>query len=136
MEAETTCADMCKRGLVDAVLTDDTDVLAYGTPNFLPDFTAMDCNCTRIKYEKVLQELGLSSDSFLDLCIMCGNDYNDNVKGIGPVNALKIIKEYEDIESVSLSTGLETKVLNYKRTRELFTKYPQINPNVKPLRCS
>lgn len=123
MEAETTCADMCKRGLVDAVLTDDSDILAYGTPIFLADFSASDCVCTRIKYEEVLEGLEISSESFLDLCIMCGNDYNDNIKGIGPVNALKIIKEYENIETIKLNTQIDTDILNYERTRELFCDY-------------
>lgn len=35
MEGETTCAHLCCLGKVDAVLSDDTDVLAYGTPVFL-----------------------------------------------------------------------------------------------------
>lgn len=130
MEAETTCADMCKRGLVDAVLSDDSDVLAYGTPNFLPDFSASNCVCTRIRYEDVLEGLGISSESFLDLCIMCGNDYNDNIKGIGPMNALKMIKEYGNIETIETNTSIKTDVLNYKRSRELFTEYQKINQKI------
>ena len=35
LEAECMCADLCKRGLVDAALSEDTDVLAYGSPIFL-----------------------------------------------------------------------------------------------------
>lgn len=34
MEAETMCSDLCKRGLVDAVMSRDSDVLAYGANVF------------------------------------------------------------------------------------------------------
>lgn len=131
MEAETTCADMCKRGLVDAVMSEDSDVLAYGTVNFLTDFSASSCCCVRIQYENVIKQLGLSSRSFLDLCIMCGNDYNDNIPMIGPHKSLKMLKEYEDIEGIHLSTGIDVSILNYERTRELFTDYIQVNENIK-----
>ena len=45
-----------------------------------------------IDRSKALDELGLTDDQFIDLCIMCGCDYCSNIKGIGPVRALALIK--------------------------------------------
>ena len=122
LEAETTCADLCIQGKVDAVLTEDTDVLAYGTPVFLTKINTGDGTVVRIKYEDVLEGFGYDTDQFLDFCIMCGTDYNKNIFKVGPVKAYSLIKEKKSIEEVE-KTGLDTSILNYRRVRELFRGY-------------
>ena len=39
-----------------------------------------------------LQELGLTDDQFIDLCILMGCDYCGTIRGIGAVRALQLIK--------------------------------------------
>ena len=34
---------------------------------------------------QVIEGLGLTPDQFIDVCILCGCDYCDSIKGIGPV---------------------------------------------------
>jgi hypothetical protein len=46
-----------------------------------------------------LQELGLSMPQFIDLCIMCGCDYASNIRGIGAVRALNLIKQHGSVEA-------------------------------------
>jgi hypothetical protein len=46
-----------------------------------------------------LQELGLSMPQFIDLCIMCGCDYANNIRGIGAVRALNLIKQHGSVEA-------------------------------------
>ncbi len=121
MEAEATCADLSKRGLVDAVLTEDTDVLAYGAPVFLSKIDVFNQTCVQIEYENVLSCLELSSQSFLDFCVMCGCDYNNNIPKIGPVTAYKLVKKHSTIESVQSEAGKDITCLKHVRTRELFT---------------
>ena len=125
LEAETMCSDLCKRGLVDAVLSEDTDVLAYGAPVFLSKINTSDGTCIRIKYTALLEELELKDTEFLDLCIMCGTDYNKNIFRVGPEKAYKYIQKYSSIDNITLNTTLDTKILNHVRGRELFTKYEQ-----------
>lgn len=123
LEAETMCSDLCKQGLVDAVLSEDTDVLAYGAPMFLSKICTADGTCVRIKYLQVLEELELSADQFLDLCIMCGTDYNKNIFRVGPEKAYKFIQTHSSIEGIEENTKLDTSVLNHVRGRELFLNY-------------
>ena len=123
LEAETMCSDLCKRGLVDAVLSEDTDVLAYAAPNFLSKINTADGTCIRIKYQNVIEKLDLSSDSFLDLCIMCGTDYNKNIYRVGPEKAYKFIKQYTTIEDVGINAKVDISILKHIRVRELFRKY-------------
>jgi len=49
---------------------------------------------------KVLEELELTMDQFIDLCILCGCDYCDSIKGIGGQTALKLIRQHGSIESI------------------------------------
>lgn len=125
MEAENMCADLCKRGLVSAVLTEDTDVLAYGTPIFLSKIDTNNDTCTRINYQKLLTELNMTYPQFLDLCIMCGCDYNETIPKVGPMTAYKHIIKYGNIETFSQNTNTDVSCLNYNRVRQLFTDYPQ-----------
>jgi hypothetical protein len=50
---------------------------------------------TEITLEKIIKSLDISHDKFIELCVICGCDYCDNIPKIGNVKALKIIKEYE-----------------------------------------
>lgn len=123
MEAETLCADLCIQGKVEAVLSEDTDVLAYGAPVFLTKINTKDGTCVRIKYADVLEKLEMTPDMFLDFCIMCGTDYNKNIPKVGPANAYKLILKYGDIETVGKETNHDISILNHVRVRELFRDY-------------
>lgn len=123
LEAETMCADLCKRGYVSGALSDDTDVLAYGSPVFLTSINIYKDTVVKIEYENVLLGLNLSKEQFLDLCIMCGTDYNKNIPKIGCETSYKYILAYGSIEEVGKQKNLDISILNHKRSRELFTDY-------------
>jgi flap endonuclease-1 len=123
MEAETMCSDLCIQGKVDAVLSEDTDVLAYGAPVFLTKFNTMDGTCLRVNYEKVLEVFNMTKEQFLDFCIMCGTDYNKNIFRVGPSKAYKLLLEHKSIEGIGQNTVLDISVLNHVRGRELFREY-------------
>jgi hypothetical protein len=48
----------------------------------------------------ILTAMELTMPQFVDLCILCGCDYTDTIRGIGPKNALKLIKTHGTIEKV------------------------------------
>jgi 5'-3' exonuclease len=135
-EAETLCAYLAINGDVDAVLTEDTDVLAYGTPfmlSFKQDIKFGDEKLYGIYFESLLEEMEMNLDEFRDLCILLSCDYNDRVKGyppdgkkrknpicIGASRALCMIREYRRLEEVSKYLE-DSKPLIYERCRFLFT---------------
>ena len=122
-EAEKMCAKLCTDGLVDAVMSEDTDVIAYGAPVFLTKIDTSQDTVVAINNLKVLKSLGVSYPQLLDLCIMCGTDYNPNIFRVGAHTAYKKLLEFNNIEGVETNTKLDTSVLKYKRVRELFTKF-------------
>ena len=127
MEAETTCSDLCRKGLVDAVLTRDSDVLAYACPIFLTDLSTDTGICYRLQYDKILEALDVTTDQFLDFCILCGTDYNSNIFKLGPKKAFALIKTYGTIENIEENTSHDISVLKHVRVRELFKNYEQVN---------
>lgn len=122
-EAEKMCAAACIAGYVSAVLSEDTDVMAYGAPVFLTKIDTGSDTCVRITHSKVLECLELNKEQFLDLCIMCGTDYNPNIPKIGSKSAYKRIIQHGGIDQIATETALDTSVLNHKRVRQLFTEF-------------
>ncbi|XP_078446863.1 5'-3' exonuclease family protein isoform X1 [Wolffia australiana] len=102
-EAEAECAVLCKSGKVFAVASEDMDSLTFGAPKFLRHL--MDPSSKKIpvmefEVAKVLEQLELTMEQFVDLCILCGCDYCDSIKGIGGQTALKLIRQYGSIEKI------------------------------------
>ena len=126
MEAETCCADLCKRGIVDAVMSEDTDVLAYSAPIFLTKIDVFNDKCIRIHHKNVLDALELTDEQFLDLCIMFGCDYNKNIPKVGPETSYKYIRKYKSIDEIENKLEIDVSILNHVRTRELFTGYDKL----------
>jgi 5'-3' exonuclease len=118
-EGELLCSKLVKNGLADAVLTEDTDVLASGSHVMLCDANLKLKEFTLIKLEKILEKLDLNQESFLDFCIMLGTDFNENIPRVGPVKSLKYIKEYSSLENVEKQ--IDVSCLSYQRTRKIFT---------------
>ena len=64
-----------------------------------------------IELDSMLSNLGLNRDQLIIIGILIGTDYNPGgVKGIGPKNALKLVKEYGTFENVlkRVEWGFET----------------------------
>ncbi len=102
-EAEAQCAELARAGKVYATATEDMDALTFATPKLLRKLTfslAKDEGILEIDVSKVLEGLDLTMDGFIDLCILCGCDYTDRIRGIGPKNALKLIKKHKTIENI------------------------------------
>jgi len=123
-EAETDCVSLYCNNTIDYIVAEDTDVLAYHSPNnnlenlkVIIDFDVYNQTYIQIDKQKVLDTLNLTSESFRDFCIMCGTDYNKNIFRIGTETSYKLIVKHHRIENIPLNTD----ILNHKRGREIFT---------------
>ncbi|KAL9229479.1 hypothetical protein vseg_004941 [Gypsophila vaccaria] len=133
-EAEAQCASLCKNGKVYAVASEDMDSLTFGASRFLRHL--MDPSSKKIpvmefEMAKVLEELNLTMDQFIDLCILSGCDYCDNIKGIGGMTALKLIRQHGSIEVILENLNKERYQIAddwpYQEARRLF-KEPFVFP--------
>lgn len=117
-EAEGTCSLMARKGLVDGVLTEDTDVIAYGSPYMYFGINLGNETIQELSLENILQELKVNFENLQDFCILCGTDYNQNMKKIGPVKSFDLIQKYGSLEN--LPHEYDTTILNFNRVRKLF----------------
>ncbi|KAF0971964.1 hypothetical protein FDP41_009660 [Naegleria fowleri] len=133
-EAEAQCAELCRGGLVYATATEDMDALTYATPVLVRHLTFSEARkqpLQEFSLKQVLEGLGVTEDQFIDICILCGCDYCDSIKGIGPKKALSMIKKYGNIET--LLKNIEGKkftppeLFPYEEVRTIFK-----NPDVIP----
>jgi 5'-3' exonuclease len=129
-EAETTCSHLCVSNVVDAVMSEDTDVLAYNTPLFLTKINSAENTCVVIKVEDILESLEITYETFRDLCIMCGTDYNKNIPRIGPETSFKLLKNYKTIDGIAENTVHDVTILNHVRSRELFTANKEMKTDI------
>merc|ERR1711939_333223 len=72
-----------------------------------------------------LEQLGVTMQQFVDFCILCGCDYCDTIKGIGPANAIRLILEHGNIETILENKKESWKMppegaFNYKDARTCF----------------
>lgn len=117
-EAEGTCSLMNRKGLVDGVLTEDTDVMAYGTPNMYFGLNLRDGMIHHLCRDDILERLQISFSQLRDFCIMCGTDYNTNIDKVGPIKSFDLI--YQNISLEKITEKMDTSVLNFERVRDLF----------------
>jgi flap endonuclease-1 len=130
-DGEQLCSMLCIEGQVAAVFSVDTDNMTYGCPLMITGFSNdysrdddgyrvghVDC----VRYDYVVSGMGMTHQMFVDWCIMCGCDYNKNIKGIAGKKALDLLFKYGSIER--LPSHLDTTCLKYLRCRELFQYVP------------
>jgi flap endonuclease-1 len=140
-EAEGILSMLCKNNVVQGVITEDSDILANGgkllLKNFSPDKNIIEENCL----EGILNCLEMTQDEFIDFCILCGCDYTQKIPNLGPINALKIIQKFNNIEKfIDNNTKYvipDNFLENYQRARYLFNYpipedvYERIDKNTK-----
>ena len=140
-EGEALASELCRIGYVDYVMTEDMDTLPFGCPRLIRN--CLDRTQKRkdlisiINLDKVLEDLKLDYDKFVELCILCGCDYCQNIPRIGIVKAYSIIKEFDCVGDFINSDHKYVVPDNYlecfERSKELFTMYrDKLNPEELP----
>lgn len=128
-EGEFLCAALARRGLVDAVMSSDTDTLACLAPRVI---NRIDGDYFHIvTLETILLLLKLNESEFVDLCIMCGTDFNNNIPKIGPVRSYELLLKYRSIDALDLK--MDISILHHKRVREIFRYSSEDLPDNVPL---
>tara|TARA_A100001015_G_scaffold316251_1_gene430046 strand:- start:955 stop:1977 length:1023 start_codon:yes stop_codon:yes gene_type:complete len=127
-EAEATCSAIAKSGKAYGVATEDADALTFGTPILIRNLNASDNKKNPImefNLTKLLQNLEFTHEQFVDLCILCGCDYTSTLKGIGPKNAYKLIKQHKTIENIleHVKPDQIPEDFNFKEARKLFFEH-------------
>ena len=113
-EGEAQASFIVKRGDAFAVVSQDYDSLLSGAPRLIQNLTVSErkklpgkLSFAVVKPEMIdlsenLNVLGIDNDQLIAVAMLVGTDYNPGgVKGIGPKNALKLVRQYgKDFDSL------------------------------------
>jgi len=96
-EGEYLAVLLNKFGIVDFILTDDTDPIPAGAKRIIKFY---DNNIYFLETSDIFTNLGLSEKEFIDFCILLGSDYGIFQIGMKPNDILNIITECGNIETI------------------------------------
>ena len=99
-EAEHYCSKLCRLDLVDGVVSEDMDTIACGSKLVIRNFTNKDDYVDCYNLDNILYDLELNYKSFVDLCILLGNDYNHRPRNLTPDDIYELVKDNKSIENL------------------------------------
>lgn len=134
-DGEAQAAYMCGKGDVYAAASQDFDSILFGAPLLVRNLTISgrrkvpgkniykDVKTEIIDSKQMLENLGITREQLVDVCILIGTDFNPGVSGIGPKKGLKLIQKHGDLEGVIANTEIE--VEGYEDVRQIFLNGPR-----------
>lgn len=108
-EADSQCAYLSKKGIVYGVVSDDMDMLMFGAKRLIKNFSVSEGKkMQEINLNRLLRDLKVNYDRFIELGILLGCDYCEKIKDVG------IIGAYEKIKKQSIAKMLGENYLDVK----------------------
>ena len=131
-EADSQCAYLAKLGLVDGVLTEDMDILTFGSTKIIRNLTSHKVPTTEINLDNLLNHLNLNQEEFIEFCILLGCDYCQGLSEFKPNVIYEYFSKNRSIEQTlqamrNDNMSVPDEIL-YKDTKKYF-----LNPQVMPI---
>ncbi len=140
--AESQCAYLVKKGIVNFSNSQDFDSILFGCPSLIQNLSKslrrkvqgkwqyQKIQTLHINLHKNLKNLQISLFQLIDVGILIGTDYFPGITGIGPKKALTLIRKYKNIETLILKEYQnfdfhELTPYIIKRVRKIFV-FPEV----------
>jgi flap endonuclease-1 len=139
-EGEAQAALLVSKGDCYAVASQDYDALLFGAYRLVRNINFsgkrklpgknvyVNVQPEIVELKEVLNTLGIDRNQLIILSMLVGTDYTTGIKGIGPVRALKIVKQEKTIENVVSSLNWDER--NLKMIYDFFKK-PDVEEKYK-----
>lgn len=113
-EADAQLAYLEQEGLIDGIISEDSDLLVFGCKTVLFKLDTYG-NCVEIQQERFAQAkqvslAGWSREAFRQMAILSGCDYLPSIAGMGLKNAHRLLRRHESIDKVLKAVRLEGKM--------------------------
>lgn len=143
-EAEAIASELCRMSYVDYVVSEDMDSLTFGCPHLirnLMDKKKTDKSISIIDLDMLITKLELSYEQFVEMCIMCGCDYCENIPKIGCITAYNSVKKYGNVTNFikqNTKYKISDNYLNrFMKAKSLFLMYNnKLEINTMPFNTS
>ena len=100
-EAEAQCAWMNSEGLVDAVITEDSDAFLFGASTVYRNVFNTKKYVEVYSVENIQRDIGLKRAQMAELALLLGSDYTEGIPGVGIVNALEIASVFSGMDGLT-----------------------------------
>lgn len=118
MEAEAQCAELVKLGIVDGIVTDDSDTFLFGGTRVYKNMFNSNKFVECYVGADLEKELSLSQDELISLALLLGSDYTEGIPGVGPVTAVEILSEFPGKTGLTDFRTWWDDVQSHKRSKE------------------
>lgn len=103
-EADAQLTYLSINNLVDAVITEDSDLIPYGCPRIIYKLDKMgnakEVDLSNIGSSRELDFSSFTLEMFRHMCILSGCDYLPSIPSLGIKTAYNLVKEYRDIDKI------------------------------------
>ena len=140
-EGEAQACEMCKKGVAYAAGSQDYDTLLFASPRIVRNITIsgrrklprknvyVTVEPEMVELGETLKSIGVSQKQLIWVGILLGTDFNEGIKGVGPVTAVKIAKSASSISDIKRYVKERYKQefeLDIREVEDLFTK-PEVS---------
>jgi DNA excision repair protein ERCC-5 len=108
-EAEAQCAALEELGLVDGIVTEDSDVFVFGGKTVYKNMFDDQKYVEIYKANDAAKEMSLGRNQMVALAMLLGGDYTEGVKGVGIVNAMEVLQAFD------MSKGVKPGLLEFRK---------------------
>lgn len=136
-EADSQCAYLSREGLVDGVVSDDIDILLFGSENIIKDFSTSEAkDIIVVRRKRILKELDITQKQLIEAGIMLGCDYCKKMKGVGQKTVVPKIKKYGSIRHIleEEKEGNKKFAKCYRSIRKYFFNAPVMETSKKDVK--
>ncbi|KAI8921097.1 hypothetical protein DFJ77DRAFT_149068 [Powellomyces hirtus] len=91
MEAEAQCAFLLEKGLVDGIVSEDSDVWLFGATKLLKNIFNQQKYVEEYSIERVTEMMALDREKLVQLAYLLGSDYTPGIQGIGPTLGMEVL---------------------------------------------
>lgn len=98
-EADAQLAYLEKRGMIQAIVTEDSDLLVFGCRTLLLKMSQFG-DCVEIKRERFANVTGqislhgFTDEDFRHMAILSGCDYLEGINGVGLITAYRLLRRF------------------------------------------
>jgi flap endonuclease-1 len=136
-EAEMMAAVMCRDNLVDTVVSNDVDALLFGSPHVTKQLQVSNSRILRSKLEDLEMQMELDLERLRDLAVLCGCDFHEGIKGIGPRKGAMLLQRHGGLSEVLKAKGIpHAEREEFIRAREVFDESSYLSTDGIELRLN
>ena len=124
-ESDWILSILSKEKLVDYVLSEDSDLLTFGTKRIIRNFSLMNESFNLYELDEILHYLRISHEQLVEISILCGCDYCSKIKCYTCYESFENIQKYGSIENLYKKNIIKENEYNrFLNVKKIFLKKP------------